>query len=245
MIAKDLNLSLKQRPVQAEDNSARKRASADPTAMPMHSTVSQKKRPTKAAYNSNKGLWVGLFGIAFVNMLFLVLAGIWLSGTPLNTSTQTNSIAARSASEISLSLNDVNRRLDEISQTLQDLQVTAKTQLQPPAAAPFDINLQLRQALSDHESSSDSAAAANNIPAAPISWRVNLGAFSSRDEALKKQQLIRTFGYHAKINPIVRDTQIVYDVALTGFSNQKSAEQVANQIMEKANLDSLWVSESR
>lgn len=243
MIAKDLNLSLKQRPVQPKESPARERASAEPTAIAKHSMVSQKKRPSKVTYNNNKGVWIGLFGIAFVNMLFLVLAGIWLSGMPLGTPTQTNSIAAQSASELTLTLTEVNRRLDEINQTLLDLQARAKTRVQPPVAAPFDINGQLRQALSDHESNSDTTAA-HKESVAPKSWRVNLGTFSSRDEAAKKQQEIKTAGYHAEISPIARDRQTTFEVVLTGFSNRESAELMANQIMKRANLNSLWVSES-
>ena len=244
MIAKDLNLSLKQRPVQAENNPVRGRTSAEPTAIAKHSAVSQANRPTKATYNNNRGFWIGLFGIAFANMLFLILAGIWLSGLPLGTSTQTTSIAAQKASEITFTLTEMNHRLDAISQALLDLQVTTKIRLQPPLADPFDINRQIRQALADHENSSD-ATAAKKESAAPLSWRVNLGTFSSREEALKKQQRIKTFGYHAKINPITRDTQTTFEIVLTGFNNRKSAELVANQIMERANLDSLWVSENR
>ena len=194
MIAKDLNLSLKQRPVQPEDNSARERTSAEPTAIAKHRAVSQKEQPTKATYNSNKGFWIGLFGIAFVNMLFLVLAALWLSGLPLSAPTQTNSLAVPNASEITLTLTEVNRRLDEISQALLDLQATAKIRPQPPVDGSFDINQQLRQALSDHKDISDSTASANNESAAPTSWHVNLGTSSSREEALKKQKKIRAFG---------------------------------------------------
>ena len=243
MVAKDLNLSLKQRPVQPKDNPISGRSSAEPTAIAKHSAVSPKNRQAKASNRNNKGLWIGFFVIAFANMLFLLLAGIWLSGLPLGTSIQTTPIAAQNASEITLTLTGVNRRLDAISEALLDLQVTAKIQPQAAVSEPLDINRQIRQALADHYNSGN-ATAAKTESAAPISWRVNLGTFSNRKEALNKQQKIESFGYHAKINPIARDTQTIFEVVLTGFSNRESAEQVANQIMERANLDSLWVSES-
>ncbi len=75
-------------------------------------------------------------------------------------------------------------------------------------------------------------------------WSVNLGTFSSREAAAKLQQQVLANGYSAEINETLLESKKAYRVQLQGFKNRSSAEETAHSIMEKTNLNGLWVSKS-
>jgi len=158
MTTKDLNLSLNRGLIQPK--AGRNRKQKGPNVKVQPSAPRQKKRIAKLAPGSSGSRqWVAITGIAVANMLFLVLAGIWLSGHSYDSSARISSARVELTPELALTLTEINRRLDTIELQLGGLQLTIDGQHQPIVSDQFDIDGQLREALTGYEETTNSTPA--------------------------------------------------------------------------------------
>ena len=75
-------------------------------------------------------------------------------------------------------------------------------------------------------------------------WSVNLGTFSSKEAAVKLKQKVSANGHSVEVSETLLDSKKAYRVQLQGFKNRSTAEEAAHGIMEKTNLNGLWISKS-
>ena len=235
MTSKDLNLSLDRGLIQSKADHNRIPQGSDAGVGP--ASRQHKKRATGPTRGHGGGRqWIAVAVIAVANMLFLMLAGIWLTGHTYDSAARLSAAHAGITPELQLMLAQIDNRLNTIEQQLGGLQSTLDGQQALKVSDTFDIDKQLREALDQHEPTA-------HTPAPPVAWHVNLGNFDSREVALGLQQRLQAIGHATKIKSTKNDDKTAYLVILPGFSDRESAESVAKKIMEQTDLQSLWVAE--
>lgn len=185
-----------------------------------------------------QGILVG--AIVLANMLFLVLAGLWLTGTDYRGLLAPTSIVTATNNELpqlQTMLADIKHRLAAMEQSLVTLQsATAPTTTpeeaeQPAPASPEPV---------PQVATADPAPSPPPVEVPPV-WEVNLGDFDTRAEAITSHQQIQALDLEPVISRHRRNGRNLYQVHLTGFSDRQAAEQAANKIMQETSLNGLWV----
>ncbi|MFT4518743.1 MAG: hypothetical protein ACI9JM_001128 [Halioglobus sp.] len=174
--------------------------------------------------------------IAVANMLFLLTAGIWLSGHSFNPPAQLRPALAEITPELELILVQIDNRLNTIEQQLGGLHLALNEQQSTTVPDSFNIDSHMREALSQYE----------NTPSAPTpapGWYINLGNFDGKEVALELQQRLQAIGLQSQIKTSASADTTSFLVVLPGFSDRESAELAAKQIMEQTDLNSLWVAQ--
>jgi cell division septation protein DedD len=72
-------------------------------------------------------------------------------------------------------------------------------------------------------------------------WNVNLGSFQNKKEAIALQQKVQAAGYQTTIQTLTAERITTHKLAIAGFADQDSAEAAARNLMDKIDLDSIWV----
>lgn len=249
MTVKDLNFSfdsnLVRSPVVADRDPAGDPGRADRTARPAPGRPSRgRRKPVQAERRATggRGQLAATIGIALVNMLFLVVAGIWLSGYFFQPAGLGGPAALVEDDRIAPLLVELNSRVGALEQQLADLQVSTVRQQQTIISSQQSMEARLtaqwEQALTAREPKPEAAPA--EPPAAPA-WYVNLGDYVSREGAAALERQMLDLGYRVEIETRTEDSRIIYRVTLPGFVDQASADQAAQGIMEQTSLNGLWV----
>lgn len=237
MTRKDLNLSLARDLL--EPAAQQYRAPQNPDAVV---EFSSRQRQQRAAGQKSRqpggGQWsaITIAVIAVANMLFLMVAGIWLSGHTYDSAARPGAASVETSPEINLLLLQIDNRLKTVEQQLGGLQLALDEQQPIMASDSFDIDSHVRDTLSQQEIAIDA-------PAPAPAWHINLGNFDSREVALGLQQRLQAIGHQTRIKPVTSDDKTSYLVVLAGFDQRESAELVAKQIMAQTDLNGLWVAE--
>ncbi len=237
MTRKDLNLSLDRGLLEPSANQHRTPHGPDDGVQ--LASRKQNKRPAgQTRGHAGGGQWtaITIALIAVANMLFLMVAGIWLSGHTFDSAARPGAARAEITPELGLLLAQINNRLSTIDQQLGDLHLALDKQQAIIVPDSFDIDSHLREALSQDENTTDA-------PPPAATWHINLGNFDSREVALGLQQRMQAIGHQTRIKPTTSDDKTSFLVVLAGFDQRESAELVAKQIMEQTDLNSLWVAE--
>lgn len=253
MTTKDLNLSLDRGLLQPKV--AHNRNSAAPFAQPgaaqrdtRPTSRSTTRRPARQALSS----WhvTAVSGVAIANMLFLVLAGLWLSGHTDRTPTQLADSRLDIAPQLRAMEAGIDVRISSLEQQLENLEVTINAQWQLVATARQDIagarpQGDSQQALSAEATSTGATPGevAQTIDPAQQSkdWHVSLGSFSEKNSAASVQGQLQALGYEAQIQSLNIDNTMTHRVILPAFENQKSAEVAATMLMAQTQLDTVSV----
>lgn len=237
MTRKDLNLSLDRGLL--EQGAHQHRAPPNPDAVVDFSSRQPKQRAARQKSRQPRaGQWsaITIAIIAVANMLFLMVAGIWLSGHTYDSAARPDATGVDISPEINLLLLQVDNRLKTIEQQLGSLQLALDEQQSIAASDSFDLDSHVRETLGQQQETV-------TAPAPAPAWHINLGNFDSREVALGLQQRLQAIGHQTRIKPATSDGKTSYRVILAGFDQRESAELVAKQIMAQTDLNGLWVAQ--
>jgi len=245
MTNKDLNLALNNSFIQPTPMSEDEISNQTTPKAPTHThtkcdataTPKQSKLPRWFALESSHHKWL-VIAVVFINMLFLLLAGLWLSTReePPREVIITN--APEADKNLEPILNKLNDKLLSLDQKLDQLQLTVSEQQRLIASSALDLDKRFQILLL--QSKTTLATEAKKTPLPPKSWYVNLGTFSTKEAALKLQKQVQDLGHQVQINTTSFDNKTAYRVQLPGFQDRESAEKIAHQIMAETNLNGLW-----
>ena len=185
--------------------------------------------------------------IATANMLFLVLAGVWLSGF----ADRLPASPAAAPADIAPRLARIEQSITTLEQQLADLQVAANAQQQLIVSAYQSIGDQLQArpdqapATATQTTPGGTRARGNpgdgGHPAAARSWYVDLGSFPSNKAAVEVQKSLQALGFDAQIKAGSGGGTPTHELILANFEDRASAEVIATQLMEQTELESVSV----
>lgn len=246
MTAKDLHFSLNSALRRPEPPSEKAATTARPQSRPALAQVAGSRAPGRAPRKLRPAVkpgrpWLPVAAIALLNMAFMALAALWLTGSttpfrapPVMTNTTSDAAFAPALGELQAAVTD---NTTQLSEQLHSLQTALREQGQRLATLQAEV-AQLRAAPAP-------APAAGNNPAqaAPPAnlWHINLGSFSTPQDALELQQRMKALGHAARVQPDRTGSTTEYRVLIDGFGDRESADRTAKAIMEQTNLNGLWV----
>ena len=170
--------------------------------------------------------------VALANMLFLLLAGIWLSGYGRMPATP----PATGVTPITESgLADLRTQLDAVQQQLAGLQTVVEAQ--------HRLLVVTQRKLADAAPAPAAEPDAGQAAPDPL-WQVNIGHVHAQEESATMQRELQALGYAAEITAETRAESEGFRVLLTGFGDRDAAELTAKDIMARTRFNGLWVSRS-
>lgn len=195
-------------------------------------------------------------GLIFINLLFLLLVGLWLLGQNNQSTTLTPSkIIPPKAVSSDLANNEVikafNQQLITLQTKVKEIELTLHEQQNLIASSSKGLSNDIQQL--EHQLKNIELSNKEKITPAPkketpkaalkpptTHWYVNIGTFASQDAAQRLQKQLLGLGYSVQINTISIDNKSAYRVQLPGFNDREAAELAARRIMDKTNLNGLW-----
>ncbi len=239
MSAKDLNLSFDRELARARDASSgpapvrNERGGIAEQQQPASGRPPPRKALKRASRPAKTQQWVMPAVIALANMVFLVVAGIWLTGTSYPRVPARDPAAMAAAPQAEADLSSLQTQLDVMQQQLVGLQSTLEEQQRLLLFTRLEA---MQPAGADQTDAEDAAASPEKASPA---WQINLGHFDTRDEAVSMQRELAALGYTADI-ATADDAGVT--LLLGGFGERKLAELAAKDIMQRTRLNGLWVS---
>lgn len=247
MTNKDLNLALDQSFIQPKPLSERGPTHPEPQINPAPTSPQNGQDPTTPhlgpvptgwlSRKSPRHEWI-IVTVVFANMLFLTLAGFWLSAQENQPSEIKVTKTAPSRDPLKITLSKLDTKLLSLDQKLNQLQLTLNEQQRLIATSSLNLDKQVQGLSLQLKNTAETAPKKSTPPTK--AWHVNLGTFSTKEAALRLQQQILALGHQVKINNTSLDDKTAYRVQLPGFKDRESAELIARQIMDKTNLNGLW-----
>ena len=181
--------------------------------------------------------WIVTGLIALLNMAFLFIAALWLTGNTYRVADAAQPVPAAAGNSEGTALADLQASVAATNTRLEELStiVAAQTEL---LAAMQD---QLAQSqVAPAAPASPAPAASEEIVHPP--WRINLGSFPSAAGARRLQDQLASLGYKVRIAPPDGPAQPSYRAWLGGYADRESADAAVHQIMQQTSLTGLWVS---
>ncbi|MEH6616247.1 MAG: SPOR domain-containing protein [Porticoccus sp.] len=195
------------------------------------------KPPSRLTLEPSGYKWL-VIAVVFINMLFLLLAGLWLSTQEQPPREMTIAAAPKADKNAERELNELNGKLLSLDQKLDQLQLTLSEQQRLIASSALDLDKRFQALSLQLKNTPETETKKTLLPTK--AWHVNLGTFSTKETVLKLQKQIQALGHQIQINTTSIDNKTAYRVQLPGFQNRASAEEIARQIMEQTNLNGLW-----
>jgi len=171
-------------------------------------------------------------GIALANMLFLLVAGIWLTGHSQKPATPP---AASMGAIAEPGLDDLRTQLDAVQQQLASLQGVVEAQ--------YRLLVVAQRKLADAAPTQTARPDTAQVAPDPV-WQVNIGHVHAQEESAAMQRELQALGYAAETASENRAEGKGFRVLLTGFGDRDAAELVAKDIMARSRFNGLWVSRS-
>lgn len=242
MTTKDRNLSLDRELIRSKATGAPKK-----TPKSMDRTPVQEQVEGPARYPGTTWNWqlFAFAGLAIANIAFMLLTGPWLIQQTEPPRTETQLLAIEQLKD---ELTQTTSRLASLQQDVKKLQLTIIEQQQLIISTAADITEKTKGFLLETHRTPVKGDPAASI-AALNPWYINLGSFLEKSEAVAVQQKVESLGFNADINSVAipnksgdsPDTTAGYQLRITGFEDQESAEAIAAQIMDSSELNGLWV----
>jgi hypothetical protein len=246
MTTKDMNLSLGREPI-------RSKATASAKAAPKNlgKTPDQEQTEDPARYRGTTSTWnwnwqlFAFAALAIANIAFMLLTGPWLTQQTVQPATKTDLPVTE---QLSNQLIQVTNQLTSLRQDFKRLQLTVNEQQQLIISTSADITEKTKGFFLETQKTPVKADPV--VSAAALKpWYINLGNFPERSEAVTVQQQVKSLGYNADISSVTipnepdgsADTTTGYQLRITGFEDQESAEATAARIMDSSELNGLWV----
>ncbi|GAB5452986.1 MAG: hypothetical protein Hals2KO_33140 [Halioglobus sp.] len=180
--------------------------------------------------------WLAVTGIALLNMAFLLLAALWLSGNAYQVSDrQPPGITTTNGTDSALA--DLHAASDRNEQQLSAVQAA----LQEQARLLVALQAELAQLNAAGAIAPPAASATAVTVAATPDWHINLGAFRTADAARTVLRDVRDKGYSPDVQQEVIGGETTYRVVLKGFASREAADAEAHRIMQQTSLSGLWV----
>jgi len=247
MTAKDLHFSFDTALAQAQTRSNTEgiRSQASATA-PEPANLAQlppirptKTRPRKTGDTSAQRAWITASLISLINMTFLVVAALWLTGNTYEVP-GLEFMGARIAEPLILEdLKPIESGLNQNTMQLSELNAALAAQAEMLAAIQAQLAAPEAGAVNTEEAPSPLTTEAD--VAAVEDWQINLGSFPSAEGATRLQAQLASLGYAAQVGRPDRQGETAYRVWLGGYENREAADTAAHHLMEQTSLTGLWV----
>lgn len=234
MTTKDLNLSLDPVLLQTKLTPQAHTAANHTTADYREPNTSKSSVNTGAKASSP---WFAALTVAAANVIFLGGVGYWLFHNNLLWAPPAPPVPLEVSLALTLRLNEIDDKLKSLQVQMDHQLLATDKQHQIVLLTQQDLAKQLVLLTPDIAT----VPATDEKPLAAAVWNVNLGSFQNKKEAIALQQKVQAAGYQPTIMTLTSDTITTYKLAITGFADQDTAEAAANNLMQKTNLDSLWV----
>lgn len=238
---------------------ARRSNEPQKSALPVNSTRKQSPRTVKETRNRSHSAhgnlqWLLTAAVAVVNMLFIGLAALWLTGTDLkgslvhsntNNAAKTEAVIAavqESNTQMASMVLELSTLKEQLNTLAIEVKKTASSQDQgtlPAASNP----IVLPQTAEKAALLPPPIASAVTKPKT-TTWQVNLGDYASRKEARQTQQILQNMGLQTQMNQLQANGTTAYLVSISGYADRQDAEDVANEIMSDTQLNGLWVAKT-
>lgn len=253
MTVKDLHFSFDSALAQAQVPAANQAAPAapqgrEPAAGTPARAARNRVRNTKEA--SARRAWITASFVSLVNMAFLVLAALWLTGSNYQVPGLPGFVSPILVPPIQgrdpgPALHELQSGLDATVGQLADLEGAVAAQSEMLTA----IQAQLDRAREPREVPVVAAAAApppvEDLAPVAEDWQINLGSFSSLEDAMNLQAELASIGYAAQVGRPSDPGETAYRVWLGGYENRAAADTVAHKLMAQTSLTGLWVWDGR
>jgi hypothetical protein len=242
MTTKDMNLSLGREPIRSKATAAVK---TKPQNMGKTSDRDQSEDPIRHLGTSSNWPLFAFAGLAIANILFMLITGPWLTQRTRQPPMETQGLTIE---QLNTQLIHVSMQLTSLQQGFKDLQLTVNEQQQLIISTAADITEKTRRLFLEAQKTPVGSDPVTSTTA-PHPWYINLGVFAGKSEAVMVQQQVKNLGYNADISSVTipnnagssSDTTTGYQLRITGFEDQESAEATAARIMDSSKLNGLWV----
>jgi cell division septation protein DedD len=233
MTRKDLNLSLGNSLIQdrAAPKSMRSRVAGVSTGP---KSGKQAKAPPAASRRNIPALTIAI--IAVTNMVFLLLAGLWLSTLPYTIAAPTT---LNTTPQLELMLAESNERLAALEQQLKELALVVGSQ--QLAAQSLQVNNEPAPTGTVQPDEPEILVSTKEITTPTDNWYVNLGTFTSERAAVNLQSELLSLSRQANIAQRIQEGNTVFEVRLSGFDSRALAEITAGEVMGQTDLNGLSV----
>ncbi len=199
-------------------------------------SAARANRPRTSANEAKsvRRAWLTASFVALVNMAFLVLAALWLTGAThqipglkLAATPAANQLDGESLAAVQVDLEANAKQLAELSAVLE-AQSEMLAAIQAQLARLEDSVTTSVAAVAETESTTDD-------------WQINLGSFASAEGAKRLQAELASMGYVAQVGGPEAQGDSAYRVWLGGYEDREAADTVAHQLMDTTSLTGLWV----
>ncbi|MFT6050659.1 MAG: cell division septation protein DedD [Candidatus Azotimanducaceae bacterium] len=237
MTRKDLNLSLDNSLIQDRATTKSMRSGiADASAGPR--SGKHTKTSPAASRRNIPALTTAIVAVA--NMVFLLLAGLWLSTLPYTIAAPNTSRDLNTTPQLKLMLAESNERLAGLEQQLKELALAVSSQ--QTLAAQNRISSEDRSlAATTLLDETEITVFTKEIITPTDNWYVNLGTFISEQAAVNLQSQLLSLSRQANIAQRVEQGRNVFEVRLSGFDSRVLAETAAGEVMDQTDLNGLSV----
>jgi len=203
-----------------------------------------------ATLNKQQYPWLAS-GILLINLIFLLLAGFWLS----NQSGQPSSALPSATKSLHYvddqAMNAFDQRLVTLQAKVEQLELTLHEQQRLIATSSKDLSHEIQllgaelktlkaPTIKKGEPKTTTKTAKPEEKQPITQWYVNIGTFSSKEAAQRLKKQLLALGHTVQVNTTSFDNKPAYRVQLPGFKDRTAAELTARKIMEKTNLNGLW-----
>lgn len=239
MTAKDLHFSFDRSLAQVKappPATPRKRKPEPPATRP---AAPARRSDARTGDASARRAWVTACLVALVNMAFLVLAALWLTGNTYQWAglPQPASLAGNRSPDPALT--DLQASIEGMAREVEALRAALASQ----SDLLLDIRAQLAGALL-REDTPQAGAASAAVPediAAAERWHINLGSFATAESATRLQKQLAAMGYDTQVGTPGQSGDAAYRVWIGGYENREAADRVALRLMDQTDLTGLWV----
>lgn len=129
-----------------------------------------------------------------------------------------------------------------LHQQVEQLELQLYEQREQTATVQRDME-QFITLLRSTQTKKPTTPATNTKKTNSVLWSLNLGTFSSKEAANTLQKTVNKLGYPPTVTATSLKGKTAYRVQLPGFNSREAAEKVADQLMNKTNLNGLWATQ--
>lgn len=237
MTVKDLHFSFDSALEQAQPGAGRSQESAGSQGPRQLAAVKALQPGVRRTAGKDRGrAWIVGSLVSLINMAFLVLAALWLTGNTYRVTSfpaNTGSPATTAAAE------DLRGGLDETARQLAELKAALAAQSELLGA--IEQQLALLPAAAPVSREEEEVTAPPTAATPRDNWQITLGSFSSAAGAIELQKSLQAKGYAAQVETPESAKTANYRVWLGGYKDREAADKAAIELMDQTSLTGLWV----
>ena len=235
MTAKDLHFSFdsplaQAAPTRSTQNGATglDRPAANP-GNPPRLAAKRTRRPRTGGTGeaSARRAWITASLVSLINMAFLVVAALWLTGNTYDIPGFERVVPAAAVVQPATGVEDLAAALDASSRQITELRAAVAEQSEMLLAIQAQL-ARPQQPATQPTATAVQAPPVEDSVAVSDDWQINLGSFPSAAGAAKLQAELASMGYTAQVRGPDTQGEVAYNVWLGGYENREAADTVAD-----------------